>query len=84
MTIRVTTTVDTWGTLLKVDGRLTIEDVNELARAFRSAQGTAALDLSELQSTDHAGMEILRELVALGAEIRGASPYIELLLKPKP
>jgi hypothetical protein len=43
-------------------------------------QGATALDLSELQSADHEGVEILRELVGLGAEVRGASPYIELLL----
>jgi len=83
MTIRVTATVDTWGTLLKVDGRLTVEDVEELARAFRAAQGTAALELSDLQSADQAGVKTLRELVALGAEVRGASPYIELLLKTR-
>jgi len=81
MSIRVETTSDTYGTVLKVDGRLTSEDVDELARAFRSAQTTTALDLSDLQSADPAGLELLREIIALGAEVRGASPYIELLLK---
>ena len=83
MTIRIKTTSDTYGTVLKVDGRLRSEDVDELANSFRSVQGATALDLSELLSADRAGVEILRELISLGAEVRGASQYIELLLKTK-
>ena len=84
MSIRIKTTSDASGTVLKVDGRLRSEDVGELAGAYRSVQGARALDLSDLLSADREGVEILRELVTLGAEIRGASPYIELLLKTKP
>jgi ABC-type transporter Mla MlaB component len=83
MSIRVKTTSDTYGTVLKVDGRLTVEDVDELAAVFRTAKGATALDLSELQSADPAGVKLLQETIALGAEVRGASPYIELLLKTK-
>ena len=39
------------------------------------------LDLSELQSADSAGVVKLVELVERGAQIRGASKYIELLLR---
>ena len=70
-------------TVLKVDGRLKGDDVEELAQAYRSAQGATALDLSELQSADRAGVELLRELASMGAAIRGASPYIELLMRTK-
>lgn len=83
MTIRITTTTDDLRTVLKIDGRLNAEDIEELSRAHRSVEGSAALDLSELQSADRDGVARLRELVALGTEIRGASPYIELLLKAK-
>jgi hypothetical protein len=83
VTIRISSTADDRQTVLKVDGRLKVDDVEELARAYRSAQGASVLDLSELQSADREGVEILRELVSTGAEIRGASPYIELLLKTK-
>lgn len=44
-------------------------------------EGSAILDLSNLSSADPAGVEVLLELVSLGTQIRGASPYIELLLK---
>jgi hypothetical protein len=83
MSIRVTTSSDTRGTILKVDGRLRAEDVSELAGVFGSVQGASALDLSDLQSADRDGVEILRQFISLGAEVRGASPYIELLLKRK-
>ena len=83
MAIRISMTADERRTVLKVDGHLKAEDVEELAGAYRSAQGAMSLDLSELHSADRAGVETLRELVSIGAEIRGASPYIELLMKTK-
>jgi ABC-type transporter Mla MlaB component len=83
VTIRITKTVDDRQTVLKVDGRLKADDVEELSRAYQSVQGAPALDLSELQSADRDGVAILRELVSLGAEVRGASPYIELLLRTR-
>lgn len=83
MTIHISKTADDRRTVLKVDGHLKADDVEELAGAYRSAEGATALDLSELQSADRAGVQILRELVSMGAEVRGASPYIELLMKTK-
>jgi ABC-type transporter Mla MlaB component len=83
VTIRISKMVDDQHTVLKVDGRLKADDLDELTRACQSAPGATALDLSELQSADRAGVQILRELVSMGAEIRGASPYIKLLLKTK-
>jgi ABC-type transporter Mla MlaB component len=84
VSIRISKTMDDRQTVLKVDGRLKADDVEELTRAYRSLEGATALDLSELQSADRAGVEILRDLVSMGVEIRRASPYIELLLKTKP
>jgi len=79
--IRIIQTVDDCQTVLKVDGWLKADDVEELSRVSQSVQGATALDLSELHSADREGVAVLRELVSLGMEIRGASPYIELLLK---
>lgn len=83
MAIHVSQTKCDHGSVLKVDGHLKADDVSELIRAYRMAHGNNVLDLSELQSADSAGLKTLRELVSLGAEIRHASPYIELLLKTK-
>ncbi len=81
--VRITKIDELPQTVLRVDGRLRSEDIDELTEVFRSVQGATVLDLSELQSADRQGAELLRELLALGAEVRGASPYIELLLKTK-
>jgi hypothetical protein len=43
-----------------------------------------ALELSDLQSADPDGVAMLLEIASLGAELRGVSPYIELLLKREP
>jgi ABC-type transporter Mla MlaB component len=71
-------------TVLKVDGQLKVGDVDELTKAFRSANHIDLLDLSELQSADSAGLAVLRELVSSGVQIRHASPFIELLMKANP
>jgi len=81
MSIRITRTSDACGTVLQVDGELCSENVAELTKEHRSVDGSAILDLSNLLSADPAGVEVLLELVSLGTQIRGASPYIELLLK---
>ncbi len=84
MAIRITRTVSDRYTILKVDGRLKADDVEELDRAYQSVQGAAALDLRELQSADREGVAILRQLVSLGVVVCAATPYIELLLREKP
>lgn len=83
MAIRITKTVVDCQTVLKVDGWLKADDVEELSRACRSVEGATALDLSELQSADRDGVVVLRELVSLGVDVCNASPYMELLLRAK-
>ena len=83
MAIRITKTEEADQTVLKVAGWFKAEDVEELTRVYQSVPGSAALDLSELQSADQEGIETLRELLSLGAEVRGATRYVELLLKDR-
>ena len=84
MTVRIKKICESNQTVLWVDGYLNAEDVDELDREYRSAQGSIALELTNLLSVDSAGTECLQELISLGAEIRGSSPYIALLLEKKP
>lgn len=84
MSVRITKSVDSETTVLSVAGRLVSEDVGELKTEFQGIKGPVALNLSDLQSSDPSGTAILLEIASLGAELRGASPYIELLLKRKP
>jgi ABC-type transporter Mla MlaB component len=81
MSIRVTRSTDKGQTVLRIDGRLMSEDVAEVASQCETAQTPYTVDLSDLQSADSEGVRLLLELVRRGARIRGASPYIELLLK---
>jgi ABC-type transporter Mla MlaB component len=83
MAVRITRTADSDRPVLRIDGQLRSEDVPELAREYGSVEEPTVLELSHLQSADAVGVEALLQLIALGAEIRGASPYIELLLKKK-
>jgi ABC-type transporter Mla MlaB component len=82
LTIHVSHARHPQGTVLKVDGHLKADDVAELSKACRSANDLNTLDLSDLQSADKAGLEILRELSSLGVQLQNASPYIKLLMKP--
>lgn len=81
MSIRITRMSDAGGTVLQVDGQLCSENVAELSREQQSVEGSLVLELSNLQSADPVGVDVLLELISLGAQVRGASPYIELLLK---
>jgi len=82
--IRITRASDDQGAVLRIDGQLRSEDVDELGKEYRNVEGPAVLELTNLRSADAAGVALLLELVSLGAEVRGASPYIELLLRRKP
>lgn len=84
MSIRIRTIAEAGRTVVKVDGRLKEADLEELSKVVPSVQMGTVLELSELRSADRAALERLRELISLGVEVRGASPYIELLLETKP
>ena len=60
------------------------EDTGMLTNEFQAVDGPVALDLSDLQSAALDGVATLLEIASLGEELRGASSYIELLLKRKP
>jgi len=81
MPVRIRKTCESNQTVFWVDGYLTAGDIDELDREYRSTQGSRILDLSNLQSADSDGVDCLRGLVSLGAEIRNASQYIALLLE---
>ena len=82
MNIRVERFSEEQRTVLRIAGRLQSADVSELDKETQSVEGPLTLDLSELMSADNAGIERLRELQAQGAEMRGASRYMQMLLDP--
>lgn len=54
-------------TRLKLDGRLTAEEVSELLRVCAELKERVVLELTDLQFADRPGLRVLRELRAQGA-----------------
>ena len=78
--IRITDTTELDQTIWRIDGRLTAEDISVLDKRCSEVGRPHVLDLAGLQSADSAGSEKLLGLASDGVEIRGASPYLRLLL----
>ena len=73
-------TVDGGQTILQVAGRLQAVDVSVLDREVAAVAGSLVLDLSQLLSADGAGIKELRDCKAGGADLQGASGYVQMLL----
>ena len=80
MELRLTVTRRARSTVVHVDGRLTTVNLKDLEGLINAVQGQTIVDLSNLLSTDDAGVATLRTLAGKGARLVGASPYIALLL----
>ena len=80
MTIRVTAEVGETVTTIRIEGKLTSRSVPDVRAACESVDPPLHLDLSGLFSADRDGIRALRSLSEAGAELRGASPYINQLL----
>ena len=84
MTIRVSTAAGETVTTIRIEGQLTSSSVPDVRAACDSANPPLLLDLSGLRSADRDGIQALQSLSEAGAELRGASPYInQLLLEAK-
>ena len=79
--LRITTTQDTSGHIVRIDGRLDGEGVVELDRVLASLSGPSRLELPGLRSADEPGLDALRALQARGIPFAGLSRYLGLLLE---
>ena len=66
--------------VLHIAGRLTGPAITQLSEVCEAMEGRYVLDLSKLMFADDAGAEVIRKLRARGADIRGASNFIKLLI----
>jgi len=66
--------------VLHVAGRLTGPAITQLLDVCEPMEDHFVLELSKLKFTDDAGAEEIRALRERGADIRGASSFIELLI----
>ena len=76
MSIRVTKTTAAGETVLRIDGRLRGEDIDEMKREVGLVEGPLVLELVDLQSADAEGIELLRRTAAAGATLQGARLHI--------
>jgi hypothetical protein len=67
--------------VVHVAGRLVGEVVEELCRVCMDAPRPLRIELGGLLQADEMGLSLLRSLRKSGAELAGASPFIELLLE---
>ena len=81
MSVRITPISESTGTVLHIAGKLRTEDIGELEREASGVTGSLVLDVSHLASTDAAGAKSLKALAHRGAELRGVSTYLALLLE---
>ncbi|HEV3302494.1 MAG TPA: hypothetical protein VG055_22755 [Planctomycetaceae bacterium] len=74
---------DQTGITLKLEGKLIEPWVSEVRQLFDNNQQSShhRLDLASVSYVDHAGAELLRELVGRGVEIVASSPYVAELLR---
>ncbi len=66
--------------VLHVSGRLTGPAITQLADVCEPMEGRFVLELSKLKFADDDGVEAIRVLRERGAEIRGASYFIKMLI----
>ena len=66
--------------VLHVAGRLAGPAITQLADVCESMEGHYVMDLSRLKFADDEGAEAIRTLREGGADIRGASSFIKLLI----
>ena len=76
MTVRITVSEDREGHLIRVEGRLSCEEVNDLEQAVGDDPMGAILELTELRSADAAALTALRNLHTLGVALRGIGPHL--------
>ena len=84
MEIRIDVTSEGPETVFRIAGRLSGAAVPQLRKACDPIKGAFVLDLSNLLFADDAGIDVIRTLGEKGAEVRGASPFVQLLLDDAP
>lgn len=81
MEIRIDITTEGLETVVHVAGRLSGGAVAQFREACDQIEDAFVLDLSNLLFADDVGIDVIRTTVEKGAELRGASPFVRLLLE---
>lgn len=82
MVFRITESEEGAEHVVRVDGDLNAEAAETLRSSLaENGARKVTLDLSQVRSTDREGAEFLVWAERLGLELRGTSPYLELLIQ---
>jgi hypothetical protein len=77
---RITTEKQRALTLVTLDGRLTDSDVEEIHRVLSSVTGPVVLSLSGLETCSGKAVVELKQWLAAGFTLQGATPFMRMLL----
>jgi anti-anti-sigma regulatory factor len=66
--------------VVHVSGRLIVSSVKQLTHICEPMEGNFVLELSNLVFADDVAVDAIRSLREKGADIRGASSFIKLLI----
>ena len=80
MDIRIDKEIEGNAIVLHVAGRLAGDAIAQLTDVCESVDDHYVLDLSKLMFADDEGVEAIRTLRERGADVRGASSFIKLLI----
>jgi anti-anti-sigma regulatory factor len=78
--IKIDITSEGSETVVHIAGRLSGASVAQLRKACDPIEGAFVIDLSNLLFADDAGIDTIRTIGEKGAKVRGASPFVQLLL----
>lgn len=81
MTIHIEINSEAPEAVVYLAGRLSGVATKQLRDACDPIKGSFVLDLSKLLFADDAGIDVIRAISERGAKIRGASQFIQLLMK---
>ena len=82
MNLRITAETNKRPAVVRIDGELLSEGLSELKKVCENLPEPLLLDLTDLIRADPEALQALRDLIDRGAAVKGASPYIQLLLEP--
>jgi len=80
MELRIDVTPEGSETVVAVAGHLSAISGAQFTEACDPLEGAVMIDLSGLLYADEKGISLIRTAVDKGAEVRGASQFIQLLL----
>lgn len=79
--IRITTQQEQDGTVIMIDGQVQAADLPEIKRVRMAQAGAVALKLGGVTSCTSDGVQLLRDWLDAGAQLRNATLFLRMILE---